>query len=63
MLACGTVIGGGDADAQTTELPEIVVQSATPVSGGDSGFASVTTVNEQELTSRGAASLGDALAG
>lgn len=61
-LAFGAMLQGEGFAIAQTELPEIVVQSASPVSGGDPDFTSTTTMGEQELAGRGAASLGDALA-
>ena len=62
VLGGSVALAAGDDAAAQTELPEIVVQSASPVASGDPNFTSVTTVSEQELTGHAAASLGDALA-
>ncbi|WP_244434811.1 TonB-dependent receptor [Afipia sp. P52-10] len=48
------------AVAQDT-LPEIVVETATPVISGDPDFTSVSTMGQSEVLAHGAASLGDTL--
>jgi iron complex outermembrane receptor protein len=50
----------GAAKAQVV-LPEVVVQSASPVVSGDPNFTSVTGMSPADVLSRGASSLGDTL--
>ena len=57
ILLSSTCSGAG----QSLELPEIVVQSPTPVTSGDPNFTSVTTMSAEEVARHGAQSLGDTL--